>query len=140
MTVYDYPATEFVGSFIGNPPMNFLKRRRQSGMMGYTRVAIGGQALRAPAAIANSGDADVLMGIRAEYIQASHANGQPRDGFDADALVVEPLGSHLLITAIGRRPAAQGGDAARISTCSPASGCACSRRWTRSAGCAPPTE
>ncbi len=24
MAVYDYPATEFVGGFIGNPPMNFL--------------------------------------------------------------------------------------------------------------------
>src|ERR1700730_11401025 len=74
MTVYDYPSTEFVGSFIGNPPMNFLK----AGVTrtdGQARVAIGGQALQAPAAIANSGDVDVLLGIRAEYIQASHTNG-----------------------------------------------------------------
>jgi len=98
MTVYDYPATEFVGSFIGNPPMNFLKAGI-SRVDGHTRVAIGGQALQAPAAIANSGEADVLMGIRAEYIQASHSNGPTADGFDADTLVVEPLGSHLLITA-----------------------------------------
>jgi multiple sugar transport system ATP-binding protein len=49
--------------------------------------------------IANSGDPDVLMGIRAEYIQATHTNGATADGFDADTLVVEPLGSHLLITA-----------------------------------------
>jgi len=62
-------------------------------------VAIGGQALRAPAAIANSGDGEVLLGIRAEYIQASHSKGTALDGFDADTLVVEPLGSHLLITA-----------------------------------------
>jgi multiple sugar transport system ATP-binding protein len=98
MTVYDYPSTEFVGSFIGNPPMNFLK----AGVTradGHTRVAIGGQALLAPAVLANSGDVDVLMGIRAEYIQASHPNGAATDGFDADTLVVEPLGSHLLITA-----------------------------------------
>jgi len=98
MTVYDYPATEFVGSFIGNPPMNFLKAGI-SRADGVTRVAIGGQVLQAPAAIANSGDADVLMGIRAEYIQASHPNGPTADGFEADTLVVEPLGSHLLITA-----------------------------------------
>jgi multiple sugar transport system ATP-binding protein len=98
MTVYDFPATEFVGSFIGNPPMNFLRAgiHREDG---YTRVALGGQVLQAPAAIANSGEADVLMGIRAEYIQASHLNGTTADGFDADTLVVEPLGSHLLITA-----------------------------------------
>jgi multiple sugar transport system ATP-binding protein len=98
MTVYDYPSTEFVGSFIGNPPMNFLRAgiRRENG---HTRVAIGGQALEAPAAIANSGEADVLVGIRAEYIQARHPDGTPTEGFDADTLVVEPLGSHLLITA-----------------------------------------
>ncbi|MDQ6673382.1 MAG: TOBE domain-containing protein, partial [Chloroflexota bacterium] len=52
-----------------------------------------------PAAIASSAEADVLMGIRAEYIQASHTYAATTDGFDADALVVEPLGSHLLITA-----------------------------------------
>jgi len=98
MTVYDHPVTEFVGSFIGNPPMNFL-RVGVSRQDGFARVAIGGQALQAPQAIANSGDPDVLMGIRAEYIQASHTNGPTADGFDADALVVEPLGSHLLITA-----------------------------------------
>src|SRR5437763_15376932 len=43
MTVYDYPSTEFVGSFIGNPPMNFLKARI-SRENGHSRVAIGGQA------------------------------------------------------------------------------------------------
>lgn len=98
MTVYDYPSTEFVGSFIGNPPMNFL-RAGVSREHGQTRVDIGGQKLRAPAAISNSGEADVLMGIRAEYILASHTNGATTDGFDGDTLVVEPLGSHLLITA-----------------------------------------
>jgi multiple sugar transport system ATP-binding protein len=40
------------------------------------------------------------MGIRAEYIQASHPNGPASDGFDAQTQVVEPLGSHLLITAL----------------------------------------
>jgi multiple sugar transport system ATP-binding protein len=63
-------------------------------------VAIGSQAIRAPLEVANSGDADVLMGIRAEYIQASHVSGQSHDGFEAQVVVVEPLGSHLLITAM----------------------------------------
>jgi multiple sugar transport system ATP-binding protein len=99
MTVYDFPATEFVGSFIGNPPMNFLKLQvGVTSQDGSVRVAVGGQALQVPAAVGNSGDAEVLMGIRAEYIQASHANGASANGFDADTLVVEPLGSHLLIT------------------------------------------
>jgi multiple sugar transport system ATP-binding protein len=98
MTVYDYPSTEFVGSFIGNPPMNFLRAGVNPGN-GFTQVAIGGQTLQAPSAVGMSGDTDVLMGIRAEYIQASHATSATADGFDAEALVVEPLGSHLLITA-----------------------------------------
>jgi multiple sugar transport system ATP-binding protein len=97
MAVYDYPATEFVGGFIGNPPMNFLRAhvRREAGQ---PRVAIGGQELPAPAEVADAGDA-VLLGIRAEYIQAGPADGVAADGLDAQALVVEPLGSHLLITA-----------------------------------------
>jgi multiple sugar transport system ATP-binding protein len=100
MTVYDHPSTEFVGSFIGNPPMNFLRLRAGiSREDGRPFVAIGEQAVQAPLAIANSGEPDVLMGIRAEYIQASHPVGTTTDGFDAEALVVEPLGSHLLITA-----------------------------------------
>jgi multiple sugar transport system ATP-binding protein len=78
--------------------MNFLKAG-VSRENGHTRVAIGGQGLQAPAAVADSGEADVLVGIRAEYIQASHPDGATTEGFDADTLVVEPLGSHLLITA-----------------------------------------
>jgi multiple sugar transport system ATP-binding protein len=98
MTVYDYPATEFVGSFIGNPPMNFLRAAvRPDGAQ--TRVVIGDQELTAPAEVAISGDDTVLLGIRAEYIQASSANGASPNGLEAEALVVEPLGSHLLVTA-----------------------------------------
>jgi multiple sugar transport system ATP-binding protein len=98
MTVYDYPATEFVGGFIGNPPMNFLRAgvRRDDGQ---TRVVIGDQELSAPAEVASAGDDTVLLGIRAEYIQAGPPNGATPGGLDAEALVVEPLGSHLLITA-----------------------------------------
>jgi multiple sugar transport system ATP-binding protein len=97
MTVYDRPATEFVGSFIGNPPMNFLRGVAQSDN-GALRVMIGGQSLDAPASVAEA--KELLVGIRAENIQASSsapASGQP--SLKADTLVVEPLGSHLLVTA-----------------------------------------
>jgi multiple sugar transport system ATP-binding protein len=99
MTVYDYPATQFVGGFIGNPPMNFL-RGVVGRSDGQVSVSIGDQAIRAPGEVANSGESDVVMGIRAEYIQATHPNGSAPDGFDAQTLVVEPLGSHLLVTAM----------------------------------------
>jgi multiple sugar transport system ATP-binding protein len=95
MVVYDRPATEFVGSFIGSPPMNFLRGVAQADN-GVARIAIGGQSLQAPPAVASAGD--VLVGIRAENILATTT--LPTAGaLQAHTVVVEPLGSHLLITA-----------------------------------------
>ncbi|GAC1313923.1 MAG: ABC transporter ATP-binding protein [Chloroflexota bacterium] len=96
MTVYDHPATQFVGGFIGSPPMNFL-RGSASRENGQARVAIGGQALTAPADVADVDD--VLIGIRAEYLQASIEQPAAPGALRADTVVVEPLGSHLLLTA-----------------------------------------
>jgi len=93
MIVYDTPATEFVGSFIGNPPMNFLKGTAIS-ENGHSRIAIGGQALIGPPGVTDN----VLVGIRAENLIATPE--QPAAGaLQAETLVVEPLGSHLLLTA-----------------------------------------
>jgi len=95
MVVYDRPATEFVGSFIGSPPMNFL-RGVASSENGHTSVTIGGQSLLAPAAVSSA--EQVLVGIRAENIVATPA--APATGaLRAETVVVEPLGSHLLVTA-----------------------------------------
>ena len=121
MVVYDRPATEFVGSFIGNPPMNFLRGSVRP-ENGHARVSIGDQALVAPAVLARaaggdpsaSSGQDVLVGIRAENIvaRAEAPNGSPdpsapgpsangaANTLQAETLVVEPLGSHLLITAV----------------------------------------
>jgi multiple sugar transport system ATP-binding protein len=97
MAVYDRPATEFVGSFIGNPPMNFLRGVAYTSD-GMARVDIGQQSLQAPPGVASVGQ--VLVGIRAENIRSAPA--VPADGTQtlrAETLVVEPLGSHLLVTA-----------------------------------------
>jgi multiple sugar transport system ATP-binding protein len=99
MVVYDQPATEFVGSFIGNPPMNFL-RGAVSREDGHARVAIGDQALSAPPALAEAAGPDVLLGIRAENIQPSLEPDGGAGALQAETLVVEPLGSHLLVTAL----------------------------------------
>jgi multiple sugar transport system ATP-binding protein len=96
MLVYDRPATDFVGGFIGNPPMNFL-RGRVEGSNGTAHVALGEHQIDAPAGLARN-DGEVLIGIRAENIEAS---AQPTpDGLPARAEVVEPVGSHLLVTAL----------------------------------------
>jgi len=91
MQVYDDPATEFVGSFIGNPPMNFLRAASD----GASRVMIGSQSLAAPADIPRG---EVLVGIRAENIQTSLAPPHA-GGLQAQTVVLEPLGSHNLVTA-----------------------------------------
>src|SRR4051794_19685779 len=49
MTVYDRPATEFVGSFIGNPPMNFLRGVARSDNR-HATIAIGGRTRPTPPA------------------------------------------------------------------------------------------
>lgn len=96
MEVYDRPGTEFVGSFIGNPPMNFLTGVVQ-GQNGKVQVAVGEYHLDAPQALGARAGQEVLVGIRAENIVAEERPVQ--DGIEARTLVVEPLGSHILVTA-----------------------------------------
>jgi multiple sugar transport system ATP-binding protein len=99
MIVYDRPAEQFVGGFIGNPPMNFLRAsvRRENG---HARVTLGTQSLVGPAVLADADD-EVLLGIRAENIEArADAPPQGDDALAGEVLVVEPLGSHLLLTVL----------------------------------------
>ena len=60
-------------------------------------MAIGSQTLTAPPAVAQA--ANVLIGIRAENIQATSVAPAGGVALQAETVVVEPLGSHLLITA-----------------------------------------
>jgi multiple sugar transport system ATP-binding protein len=92
MEVYDNPATEFVGSFIGSPPMNFLRATAHSDQT----VAIGSQSVSAPRSVVEANE--VLLGIRAESIRA-FAEAPSTAALKAETVVVEPLGSHLLVTA-----------------------------------------
>jgi multiple sugar transport system ATP-binding protein len=89
MDIYDNPASQFVGGFIGSPPMNFLRGVVRSGSFegeGYS-VALS----RTPA---KADGRPVLLGVRAEHMRI--ADG----GLPARISVVEPLGSHALVTAI----------------------------------------
>jgi multiple sugar transport system ATP-binding protein len=97
--VYDAPADQFVGSFIGNPPMNFMTG--QVGRAdGGVRVRIGDFDLRPGPQHAESLAAihgqPVLIGIRAENMEAF---AQPTEhAVKVEVLVVEPLGSQNLLT------------------------------------------
>jgi multiple sugar transport system ATP-binding protein len=81
--VYRNPAARFVGSFIGNPPMNFLPANR--GTDGHWQVA--GMSLAGPSA-----SGALQFAIRPEDVEIA------REGFAATARVIEPLGAHTLVT------------------------------------------
>ena len=94
LDVYDAPTDRFVGSFIGNPPMNFLTARisRRDGRA----VASLGDAGEVPLEADAPRDGEHQLGIRAENIEI----GRAADGaaVRGRVLVVEPLGSHNLVT------------------------------------------
>ncbi len=82
--VYRNPAAEFVASFIGNPPMNFLPANPQGG----GKWSVAGQTWDGPAT-----EKPLLQfAIRPEDMM------QTEEGLTAIAKVVEPLGAHILVT------------------------------------------
>jgi multiple sugar transport system ATP-binding protein len=81
--VYRRPRSMFVGGFVGSPPMNFLRLPVKQGL-----VRLGSLEMRPPA----SADGTVVLGVRPEDLAPAE------DGFGFRVQVVEPLGSHLLLT------------------------------------------
>jgi multiple sugar transport system ATP-binding protein len=82
--VYRNPAARFVGSFIGNPPMNFIPALRN----GDGRWHVAGLSLEGPKV---KGD-KLEFAIRPEDVTVAPG------GLKAIARVVEPLGAHTLVT------------------------------------------
>lgn len=97
--VYDLPATRFVGSFIGSPPMNFLEGTIRSSN-GARALETAGVRLEFHGVPARGRDA-VLIGIRPEHIaveRAAVAGGIPAGAIPAAVVVVEPIGPQKLLT------------------------------------------
>jgi multiple sugar transport system ATP-binding protein len=98
-TVYDLPKNQFVGGFIGNPPMNFMEGRVQQ-HNGDVKVVIGDFALdpaEAMKPLVRSYNGEVItIGIRAENMET--LNQPAPDALKVTVLVVEPLGSQNLLT------------------------------------------
>jgi multiple sugar transport system ATP-binding protein len=97
--VYDQPANEFVGGFIGNPPMNFMQGQVQR-ENGQTRVSIGGFHLTPAESLQPLlqpyDGKPILLGIRAENMET--LNHPAEDALPVQVLVVEPLGAQNLLT------------------------------------------
>jgi multiple sugar transport system ATP-binding protein len=95
LAIYDHPADMFVGGFVGAPPMNFLAAEVAADGAGPV-VNLSGGSFPADPAAADLAGRELILGIRAESIAVEP---QPGDGLiEATVIVVEPLGSHNLLT------------------------------------------
>ena len=101
LEIYQTPVDRFVGGFIGNPPMNFIAAsvdRQGDGLIAGVEGAGSVQVdTRDAASLDDYVGQPVTLGIRAENIEVQR---QATDGatLKARVLVVEPLGSHDLLT------------------------------------------
>jgi multiple sugar transport system ATP-binding protein len=99
--VYDRPADQFVGGFIGNPPMNFLRGQVQRAADSSYQVKIGDFSITPSSefqpVLARYDGKEIVVGIRAEAMEASLTPSA--DAIPLTVEVVEPLGSNNLLTA-----------------------------------------
>ncbi|MFC4002045.1 ABC transporter ATP-binding protein [Prauserella oleivorans] len=91
--VYDEPASEFVGGFLGSPPMNFLTGTVEASD-GGPKLDLGGQSLSVPAALSSYAGKTLKLGIRPEAIEVAGGDG----ALSGELQVLEPLGSSALLT------------------------------------------
>jgi len=97
--IYDAPASRFVGSFIGSPPMNFLTGTLRTVEGRLFVEAAGGRV--APSGIERTvsrarGDGTVIVGIRPEHIDLALAPSP--ESIVAHVIVMEPIGPQKLLT------------------------------------------
>jgi sn-glycerol 3-phosphate transport system ATP-binding protein len=107
LDVYERPASVFVASFIGAPPMNLLPVTRSNGSYVVGAGGDGAPAHAAPALAGPPGGAAVTLGFRPEDAGIARGSEAP-DGalsLEAEVEAVEPVGaeSFLYCAAAGAR-------------------------------------
>ena len=85
--VYHRPATTFVASFIGSPPMNLIEGRADG-----SRFSAGGQTLSLPAAAPRAGE--LILGLRPEHAELSQTASS---GWPLKVEALEMLGAERLV-------------------------------------------
>jgi multiple sugar transport system ATP-binding protein len=81
--IYSNPASVFVGGFVGSPPMNFIHLTASGGALTCDGFSMP---------LAHEGP--VLLGFRGEDVSLVEAS----KGMAFEVKVIEPMGSHLLLT------------------------------------------
>ena len=99
--LYDHPANLFVAGFIGSPPMNLVRARVEHGADGLELV-VGSQSLALPFDVPDAlreraGGAAIVVGVRPEAIHHVPVGVPDREALEAPVLLVESLGSDLLV-------------------------------------------
>jgi multiple sugar transport system ATP-binding protein len=95
MSVYDRPASEFVGGFLGSPPMNFISGT-VAAATGQVHLRVADLTIPAPSHLATYDGRPGRLGIRAEAIEL--AEEREPEVLPATVQVFEPLGSATLVT------------------------------------------
>ena len=98
--IYNDPANQFVASFIGSPPMNFIPVRltRQDGRL--LALLDSGQArCELPLGVVDDEleGREIILGIRPEQIALGTGEGNGLPGIRAEVQVTEPTGPDLLV-------------------------------------------
>ncbi|AIR89669.1 sugar ABC transporter ATPase [Pseudomonas cremoricolorata] len=97
--IYNDPANQFVASFIGSPPMNFIPAPlvRQEGRM-MALLDSGQERCAVPVTAGEEWlGREVILGIRPEQIIQGTAQGNGMPGITAQVEVTEPTGPDLLV-------------------------------------------
>ena len=94
--LYDQPVNLFVASFVGNPPMNFMKVEVHRENGDYHAQGEGIDALVSPerGSVA-AGGGRVVLGVRPEDVSIVPAN--QKEGIPGEVYVVEPMGRDDLV-------------------------------------------
>ena len=107
--VYTHPATTFVASFIGAPPMNLIKGQLLDSAGNGLRFQIDGLALELPAPVAAqikpAAAHDVILGMRPEHLHLADKGWPVRaemiEVLGAERLIYARLGNELVIVRTG---------------------------------------
>jgi multiple sugar transport system ATP-binding protein len=95
--VYDHPADEFVGGFLGSPPMNFLSGQVDENGHGLV-LELADQRVPVPRALASYRGRGLDLGVRPEALRVLTDGESAPSSLRAVVDVFEPLGSSVLLT------------------------------------------
>ncbi|MFN3685997.1 ABC transporter ATP-binding protein [Salinarimonas sp.] len=96
--IYNRPASRFVASFMGSPPMNVVPAALSA--CGERIEISGGVALPVPEPLRGRMESargrDIAFGLRPEHVRAGEARDPGDHSLEAPVEIVEPLGSETL--------------------------------------------